>query len=370
MENSVFITGSSLCCFLGNHPQHIIENIKKLDVPDYEAHIKLFDDGYSYQLRGFSQSPTQKLYEVVEHVVKDAVKAAKLTPQMQEELGIFIGSTSMTISANEEKTHALGHAAIGDFVESILASKQGYYIFSTGCTSSANALSYASRMIKQKKIKRAIVIGVELANKSTRDGFESFMLLSESGVYRPFDQDSDGIMLGEGCSAVILDSQRLTESDFEYLGAANLCDNHSETASDLDGESIFLCMEQAIADAKLTVSDIDIIKSHATGSPNHNQAESAGLEKLLPSPADNHIAICALKSFIGHTLGASGISEIVLLMLCINAGFIPRVAGFKANHQLGFTPLKNTLPIAQKVNILFNYIGFSGNNTALVLSNR
>ena len=63
-------------------------------------------------------------------------------------------------------------------------------------------------LIKDGKIKRALVLGFEFFNNATYRGFESLMLLSPSGQYKPFDTNSDGLILGEGCSAIILDSQK------------------------------------------------------------------------------------------------------------------------------------------------------------------
>lgn len=368
MSNNVYITGSALVCGLGKNAPEIIDNLRRLDSPDYITRIRqATKQGRLYQINGFAETPTEKFYQVLQHTVKQAVKAANLSPQAQAELTIFIGSTSMKISTDEEQLTHLGNGIIGEFVAQLVGTQQGFYLLSTACTSSANALAYAAKMLQQQQIKRALVIGVELFNHCTDSGFESLMLLSEQQIYRPFDADSDGIILGEGCSAIVLDSEKQHAHDFQYLGSANVCDNTSETTSNVDGVAIAQCLRAAMQDARLALSDLDVIKAHATGSENNNEAEANGLMQFLQG---ENCPVCALKSFIGHTLGACGSNEIALMLLCIQYGFIPRVAGFSQHEALTFQPLESTLTVNDRLSLLLNTIGFSGNNTAIVLSNK
>lgn len=368
MSNKVYITGSALVCGLGRNAAEIINNLRYLDGADYTFRIRqAAKQGRLYQINGFSETPTEKFYQVLQHTVQQAVKAANLSSQAQAELAIFIGSTSMKISTDEEQLTHLGNGIIGEFVAQLVGAQQGFYLFSTACTSSTNALAYAAKMLQQQQIKRALVVGVELFNHCTDSGFESLMLLSDQQVYRPFDAESDGIILGEGCSAIVLDSEKQQAHDFQYLGSANVCDNTSETTNNVDGFAIAQCLNAAIQDACLDLTDLDIIKAHAVGSQNSNQAEMNGLMQFLQG---KNIPVCVLKSFIGHTLGASGSNEIALMLLCIQHGFIPHVAGFSQNEALTFQLLETTLAVDGRLNVLLNTIGFSGNNTAIVLSNK
>lgn len=368
MTTDVFITGSALACSLGNSSTQILTNLKYWDSENYENLVQeACLNNTLYHIHHSAQSPTKKYYQVLANVVNKAIKKAGLTYKMQEELTIFIGSTSMKIASDEEQLTHLGNGIIGQFVADITHSKNHFYLISTACTSSANAFDYAAKMIKNQQIKRALVIGIEILNKSTKMGFESLLLLSEKNIYRPFDETSDGIVLGEACSALILDTQRNSSDDFAYLGSANVCDNYSETTSNPDGISIAECLNKALQDANLSIEQIDLIKAHATGSLNNNLAEAKGLDLFM----QNHpIPICALKPFIGHTLGACGTNEITLLLLCIKNGFVPSVRGFNHHNELTFTPLQNKIKTHGKANILFNYIGFSGNNTAIILGKK
>lgn len=370
MQNRVFITGSSLVCSFGKKRKKTIKNIKKLNKKGYEKHVKnAIETETLYKITDFSDDMLKKFYSTLKHVIKKAVNEANLSKKDMEELHIFIGSTSMKVSLDEVELTRLGYGVIGEFAENLIGSKHGFKIFSTACTSSANALCYAAKMIQQKRIEKALVIGLEFFNKSTIGGFDSFGLLSKNKIYRPFDKRSDGIVLGEGCSAVILDSKRVKEDDFEYLSSSNVCDIYSETTTNPNGKSIFTCMDKAITDSKINFEEIDIIKAHGTGSQNNTQAEKNGLD-LLFGKYQHKIPITILKSYLGHTLGACGTNEIALMISCIKSGFIPPVLGYKSGKDIKFDIIKDFTKIDKKVTILFNYIGFSGNNTSIILSNK
>jgi len=313
---------------------------------------------------------------------KNGLNDAKLSFEEKEDLHIFIGSTSMGISINEEQNDKfcaglsndelvnIGYGFIGTFVEEHIKSKHKALLFSTACTSSINAMAHASRLIKYKKIKKAIVIGLELFNKSTYNGFSSFMLLSPSQVYRPFDARSDGIILGEGCSAVVLSTEKKTKDDFKYVSSSNICDTYSETTSDPSGRPILECMEKTIKNANIKLNEIDLIKAHATGSENNNTSESNALNNMFQK-WNYKTQVTALKPYLGHTLGASGTNEMIILLYCIENGFFPACLGYENPiENSDFSPLLAHKKVSKQINILLNYVAFGGNNSSMIISNK
>ncbi len=222
-------------------------------------------------------------------------------------------------------------------------------------------------MIKSGKIQKALVIGLEFFNKSTTEGFRAFKLLSKDNIYRPFDSKNSGIILGEACSALVLESERKSSCDFKYLGSANICDTYSETTSNPNGKSIFTCMHQSLQNANISLDKIDLIKAHGTGSENNTIAELNAF-KLLFNKHSHHSKITSLKPYLGHTLGACGSKELALLIICLNDGFIPPMLGFSDKNSK-FDFIKKRRKNKQKLNILLNHIGFGGNNTSIILSN-
>lgn len=378
-----YITAHSLICNLGDTTHTIAKNAASLNQENYEAHIdKTLKIKPYYGLSHSCATEAEKLYTIIDRIVSECICEANLSEEEQQELAIFIGSTAMGVSLNEEayghyKNNEseiafdhLGYGYLGTYLEKITHSKHKALLFSTACTSSVNALCYASKLILNGKIKRALVVGIELFNHTTFDGFSSLMLLSKSKIYRPFDQESDGIILGEACSALLLESEPRSAEDFYYKGSKNICDIYSETTSNPSGEPIFRTMDEALKNANVTLKEIDFIKAHATGSENNNISEANAIA-LLFEKYGTTTPVTALKPFIGHTLGASGTNEIALTLSCIKEGFIPPTLGFQERADgVSFTPLLNPVKLdGKKTNVLFNFVAFGGNTTSLVLSN-
>ena len=380
---NAYITGSSLICNIGDKYEEIVKNLQSMSQDSYKNGLNdILKEKTFYKVNNYELPNKERFKKILDKVIFDAIKEAKLSKEAQEDLHIFLGSTSMEMATNEEykkdfnnqkgtnEFKDIGNGSMGDYIESLICSKHKSILFSTACTSSVNALAYASKMIEQKKIKRAIVIGIELFNKSTYGGFSSLMLLSQSKVYRPFDKNSDGIILGEGCSAIILEDEKKEDDNFKYMSWSNTCDNYSETTSDPSGVPIFNAMNQALEKANLDLKDIDCIKAHATGSENNNSSEAKALE-LLFNKYNTDTKVTALKPILGHTLGACGTNEIVLMLNSIKNGFLPATFGFEeAAAEVKFTPLLRNTQTSNKQTVLFNYVAFGGNNSSIILSNK
>lgn len=374
-----YITAQSLTCALGDNEAEIVANVLNMTPKNYEMYLHdLFVKKPYYALAQKFASEEEKFYTVVANVVNACIDKAGLSLEEQKELAIFMGSTAMGISLNEEAyakqdeqrdSMFQGYGYLGDYLERLTNSKHKALLFSTACTSSVNALSYAAKLIEAKQIKRALVVGIELFNHTTYNGFSSLMLLSKNKMYHPFDERSDGIILGEGCSALLLESEPRSNQDFHYQGSKNICDIYSETTSNPSGEPIFKTMDEALKNASLRLDEIDFIKAHATGSENNNISEANAIALLFEKHGTT-TPITALKPFIGHTLGASGTNEIALTLACLKQGFIPPALGFEQRAS-GVTFSPNVTPLktnGTKMNVMFNFVAFGGNTTSLILS--
>jgi len=381
MKN-VYITGSSLICALGNNKSQSIQTAKKINNENYRDFFKDKHEGFSFfKIDQTFENQKEKFYTILQDTILQAVKDANLSKDEQKELQIFIGSTSMSISINEEQSdnfynkkstkmlEEVGYGNIGTFTENIIDSKYKATILQTACTSTANSIAYATDLIQANKIKRALIIGLELFNKSTYKGFQSLMLLSKNGIYKPFDQQSDGVILGESCSAVILDSVKKDDSSLEVLATNTSFDNYSITGSNPSGEATYNSMEKTLEKAKLEIKDLTCIKAHATGSENSNLSEAKAIDNLFKK-YNQTTDVVILKPFLGHTLGACGTSETILLCEFIKEGFIPKTLNYQVGYEnISFHPLLENKTV-REVTILFQYIGFGGSNTTLILSNK
>ncbi len=241
---------------------------------------------------------------------------------------------------------------------------------STACSSSANAIFYAARLIKNNVLDIVIAGGADALTKFTLNGFNTLMILDDE-FCKPFDEHREGLNLGEGAGYMVLVSEKvaktLTKQPYCKLsGYNNSNDAYHQTASSPDGTGSYLAMKGALEKSGLQPSDIDYINLHGTGTPNNDSAEGTAIKRLFDP---DYPPMSSTKSFTGHTLGASGGIEAVFSVLAIKHGIIyPNLRFETRMNELPFEPEKRFLK-GQNVNhVMSNSFGFGGNCTSLVFS--
>jgi len=256
----------------------------------------------------------------------------------------------------------------------IVADKLGISDFmttlSTACSSSANAIFYAARLIKNDVLDVAIAGGTDAITKFTLNGFNTLMILDKE-FCKPFDEHREGLNLGEGSGYVVLVSGKVakTLSKAPYCklsGYNNSNDAYHQTASSPDGTGSYLAMQGALKKSGLTPSDIDYINLHGTGTPNNDSAEGTAIKRLF-DPV--YPPMSSTKSYTGHTLGASGGIEAVFSVLAIKHGLMyPNLRFETRMEEVPFEPEKKFLKNQDIKHVMSNSFGFGGNCTSLIFS--
>ncbi len=256
----------------------------------------------------------------------------------------------------------------------IVADKLGISDFmttiSTACSSSANAIFYAARLIKNDVLDVVIAGGTDSLTKFTLNGFNTLMILDKE-FCKPFDENREGLNLGEGAGYVVLVSEKIMQTltkaaHCKLSGYNNSNDAYHQTASSPDGTGSYLAMQGALKKSGLTPPDIDYINLHGTGTPNNDSAEGTAIKRLF-DPA--YPPMSSTKSYTGHTLGASGGIEAVFSVLAIKHGIIyPNLRFETRMNELPFEPETNYLSGQDIKHVMSNSFGFGGNCTSLIFS--
>lgn len=316
------------------------------------------------------------IYETLQEMVGNAINALSLSPQQLARTGILIGSSSFDVAVSEQIYHdaiteceadplpmcIIGYGKLPDALSKQFNLSSFCYSYSTACTSGANALLYAHRMLDAGLIDHAIVIGMEFFNYTSLLGFYSLGLISPSQSLKPFSQNRDGLVLGEAISLAVLRRESANNTLLSICGGAINTDNHSLTAAISDGSTLADVIQSALADAQVTPEMIKGVKTHGTASLMNDEAEAAGLHRIF-SP----VPYCfALKPFCGHTLGASGVLELALTCGSLMRRNIPCNPGQVSDIALGIT-LNDANTPALDGHYLLNCFAFGGNNNALIL---
>jgi 3-oxoacyl-[acyl-carrier-protein] synthase-1 len=330
-----------------------------------------------------------------EHISRTALLSAVAAKEALSDAGIYDPSLYRTgfISANTtggmDKTetffeHFLQDVSAGRLREVVhhecgsvtefVAEKLGITHYtstiSTACSSSANSIMYAARLIKSNRLDVAIAGGVDALTRFTLNGFNTLMIL-DKGACKPFDEHRNGLNLGEGAGYLVLVSEKVAkelskEMYCRFSGGFNANDAFHQTASSPDGTGSYLAMKGALEQSGLKAEDISYINLHGTGTANNDASESTAINRVFSAPFPK---MSSTKSFTGHTLGASGGIEAVFSALAIkHQAVFPSlrittpIAGFQ------FAPETNYLQPVPVNHVLSNSFGFGGNCSSLVFS--
>ena len=241
---------------------------------------------------------------------------------------------------------------------------------STACSSSANSIISGARLIKAGLLDRVIAGGTDAITKFTLNGFNTLMILDKEKC-KPFDENRNGLTLGEGAAFLVLESEDLINREgknvlCELTGYANANDAFHQTASSPDGEGAFLAMQGALAMSNIQNDKVDYINVHGTGTQNNDLSEGIALERVF---GEKMPQFSSTKAFTGHTLGAAGAVEAVFSVLAIRNRMIwPNLHFSTPMKELKIQPVTKLNNNVEVRNVLSNSFGFGGNNSTLIFS--
>jgi 3-oxoacyl-[acyl-carrier-protein] synthase-1 len=231
---------------------------------------------------------------------------------------------------------------------------------STACTSSANALLLAKRLIEVDAYENILVVGADGLCYSTVLGFSALGVLSDKAC-TPFDEDRNGMNVAEAVAMLLVQNVKIDES-VELKGVGASSDAYHMTNPDPEATGAISSMKAAIEDAGLSIEDIDYINAHGTATPANDRVESLAIEKLF----GNDVLVSSTKAITGHTLGAAGAVEAIVSCEAIKKSLIPPQTGLKNQENKNINIPNESVSVEIK-NIVSNSFAFGGNNASIVL---
>jgi 3-oxoacyl-[acyl-carrier-protein] synthase II len=186
---------------------------------------------------------------------------------------------------------------------------------------------------------------------------------------RPYDQNRDGFVIGEGGGAVVIETEDHAKARGaviygELIGWANNADAYHDTEPRADGSVAAVCMEKALRRAGLTPSDIDYINGHGTGTKLGDAAEAAAIAAVFGKDAP---PVSSAKGATGHMMGAGGITDSIACIMAMRDGLLPPTCNLETPDPAFEFPLVGQQPMAQQATIcMTNAFGFGGQNSSLI----
>lgn len=249
----------------------------------------------------------------------------------------------------------------------------------SACASSTHAISDAFNYIRLGKADMMVTGGSEAAiTESGIGGFAAMRAMSQRNddpttASRPFDQDRDGFVLGEGSGALILEEyehaiKRGAKIYAEVVGTGMTADAYHLTAPHPEGEGAARVMHEALEDAGMQLTDLDYINVHGTSTPLGDVAELKAIQSVFGDHA-YHMNISATKSMTGHLLGAAGAIEAIATLLAVKNDVVPpTINHFNADPEID-SRFKLTFNKPEQRTIraaLSNTFGFGGHNASVI----
>lgn len=300
-----------------------------------------------------------ELYHLIDMQIEQTLHQAGWSMNELSDVPILLGSTAYVIADCEYRvTHAQPlpeqHtlAVIGEYLQTRYHTQ--VFSFATSCTSSAQAIAYAAKMIENGLYNKALVIGFEMFNRLTFEHFQAMNLLSQAEAYTPF-AEPNGIVLGEGIACLALENQTNRDTAYELFGISGLTDkgnltNNSEAA-------LRQLIERILHNSGVSAEQVYAVKVHGVGG-NSDEMEMCVLREMLP-----YSKWILVKPFVGHTLGASGAIESAFLFSAFQQGVLPSL---NYPHSAQTLPLAHCEPLRDGC-YLHYFLGFGGSNIGWIL---
>jgi 3-oxoacyl-[acyl-carrier-protein] synthase II len=203
-----------------------------------------------------------------------------------------------------------------------------YSLFlNNACASGLYSIEAASDMIRLEKAPVVIVAASDHANIYKHLWFKSINMYASDGKIKPYAEGNNGLVMGEGATALILEdydhaTKRGAHIYAEYLGGGFRLEGWKVTIPQLGGASYSDAIEDALTASGLDRDEIDLVCGHAPGTTASDNYEAQAIMNVF---SGRDVPVTAFKPYVGHVLGASTLVETAILLLAMKNGFVPPV---------------------------------------------
>ncbi len=249
----------------------------------------------------------------------------------------------------------------------------------TACAASSQAIGEAVEIIRRGEADVMLSGGCHsMIHPFGVTGFNLLTALSTRNdepqrASRPFDNERDGFVLGEGAAMVVLEDleharRRGAKIHGEVIGYGSTADAYRITDTHPEGRGAEACIKMALADAGLGRDSIDYINAHGTSTDVNDKVETLAIKKVFGERA-YQIPVSSTKSMMGHLIAAAGATEMIVCLLAIRDGLLPPTINYEnpdPNCDLDYVP--NKVREGRCDHALSNSFGFGGQNISLIVS--
>lgn len=247
----------------------------------------------------------------------------------------------------------------------------------SACATGADCIGLAYDLIRSGRIDRALAGAGE--NPILPLGIAAFDRIgacardneNPQSAMKPFDANRSGMVFGEGAGVIVMEEletakQRDANILAELVAYASTSDAYHLTAPDPQAQGAIEAVKRALAEAQLSVTDIDYINAHGTATQLNDAMETEAIKTVFGDHAHN-VPMSSTKSMTGHAMGATAAMEAVFSILSIRDNVAPPTINLETPAEecdLDYVP--KTARDMQIDVVMSNSFGFGGHNVSLI----
>ncbi|KAF7404702.1 hypothetical protein HZH66_003608 [Vespula vulgaris] len=351
-----------------------INNIEKFDALFFGIHFK----------QAYTMDPMSRM--MLEHTY-EAIVDAGFNPEdiRGTKTGVFIGTcfTDSDASWFHDK-HQVNTISITGCSKNMMPQNISFWLGLTGpsfvvdtaCSSSLYAVEHAYRAIRSGQCDYAIVGGSNLClHPYVSLHISCLGLLNQDGRCKVFDEDANGYTRGEGISVVFLQKAKTAKRIYAtIIHAKTNCDGYKEEGITFPSNKIQSTLfKKFYEECNIPMTCIPYIEAHGTGTRVGDHEELNAIDHIFTKNRANPLKIGSLKSNIGHTEGASGISSVAKVIISMESGLIPPNVNFNIPRKDVQALMEGRLEVVTQPTpldgeyIAINSFGFGGANAHVLL---
>lgn len=319
---------------------------------------------------------------------KEAMEDAgiKIDDEEAGRFGVIMGSCVGGVISIEnyvtkgEKTEDINKmtiSSIANHVANMVGAKGVITNIGNACAASTMSVAYACELIRAGVGDVFIAGGADAFASVPFAGFTALHALSENPC-SPFNK-SNGITLGEGAGAIIVESyehamKRNAHIYCDVASAGISSDAHHITAPRPDGIGQMYAIRKAIEKSGINPENVGYVNAHGTGTAKNDEAEFLSLHTIFDE-TDADLSVSSTKAMVGHCLGAAGAIEAVYAIKALTENKIPPTIGYTEEDlenlkekagKIDFMP--NNMKEKNLDYVMSNSFAFGGSNASIIFA--